>query len=78
MNNKPYMIFCGPVETVSGYGSHARDVVTSLIQMDKFDIKVVSINWGDTPMNALDHNNPEHIEIISRITTEPISIKPDI
>jgi len=72
------MIFCGPVETVSGYGSHARDLVTSLIQMDKFDIKIVAINWGDTPMNALDKNNPEHFEIISRITTEPITFKPDI
>ena len=78
MINKPYMAFCGPVETISGYGSHARDLVTSLIQMDKFEIKIVSINWGDTPMDALDRNNQEHIEILNRITTEPISIKPDI
>lgn len=78
MSNKPYLIFCGPIETISGYGSHARDLVTSLIEMDKFDIKIVPINWGDTPMNALDENNPEHIEILSRISNEPISVKPDI
>jgi glycosyltransferase involved in cell wall biosynthesis len=72
------MIFCGPVKTVSGYGSHARDLVLSLIQMDKFDIKIMSINWGDTPMNALDENNPEHFEILSRITKDPVSVKPDI
>lgn len=78
MSSKPYMIFCGPVETVSGYGSHARDLVTSLIEMDKFDIKIVSINWGDTPMNALDENNPEHWNILSRITSDPIAVKPDI
>lgn len=78
MSNRPFMIFCGPVETISGYGSHARDLVTSLIEMDKFDIKIVSINWGDTPMDALDKNNSEHMEILSRITTEPISFKPDI
>jgi glycosyltransferase involved in cell wall biosynthesis len=78
MSSKPYMIFCGPVKTVSGYGSHARDLVLSLIQMDKFDIKIMSINWGDTPMNALDENNPEHFEILSRITKDPVSVKPDI
>lgn len=78
MNNKPYMIFCGPVETVSGYGSHARDLILSLIKMDKFDIKILPINWGDTPMNALDTNNSDHIEILERITNEPISSKPDI
>lgn len=78
MSIKPYLIFCGPVETVSGYGSRSRDLVTSLIEMDKFDIKIVSINWGDTPMNALDKNNPEHSEILDRITRDPISFKPDI
>lgn len=78
MNNKPYMVFCGPVETVSGYGSHARDLVLSLIKMDKFDIKIFPINWGDTPMNALDKNNSEHLEILNRISRESISVKPDI
>ena len=34
MSSRPYMIFCGPVETVSGYGSHARDLVLSLINPD--------------------------------------------
>jgi glycosyltransferase involved in cell wall biosynthesis len=72
------MVFCGPVETVSGYGSHARDLVLSLIKMDKFEIKIFPINWGDTPMNALDENNTEHFEILSRISKESISVKPDI
>lgn len=78
MTNKPFLIFCGPVETVSGYGSHARDLVLSLIEMDKFNIKIMSINWGDTPMDALDKNDPHHIEIINRISREPMGIQPDI
>ena len=78
MSNKPFMIFCGPVETVSGYGSHSRDLVMSLINMNKFDIKIMPINWGDTPMNALDKNDPEHLEIINRISRDPISSQPDI
>jgi glycosyltransferase involved in cell wall biosynthesis len=78
MSNRPYLVFCGPVETVSGYGSHARDLITSLIEMDRFEIKIVPINWGDTPMNALDETNPEHMDIISRISNEPIVVKPEI
>jgi glycosyltransferase involved in cell wall biosynthesis len=67
MNNKPNLVFCGPVATRSGYGEHARDLLTSLFEMDRFNIKVISINWGMTPMNALDENNPEHKQILDAI-----------
>ena len=50
---KPLLIFQGPVATRSGYGGHARDLLRSLIAMDKFDIKVISLRWGSCPMNAL-------------------------
>jgi len=55
---KPLMLITGPVTTRSGYGSHSRDLVRSLIAMDKFDIKINSLRWGNTPMNALDDKNP--------------------
>ena len=43
---KPLMLITGPVATRSGYGSHSRDLVRSLIAMDKFDIKINSLRWG--------------------------------
>ena len=67
MSYKSELVFCGPVTTRSGYGEHARDLLTSLMSLDKFNIKVISINWGETPMNALDENNPEHKQILDRI-----------
>ena len=66
---KPLMLITGPVATRSGYGSHSRDLVKSLIAMDKFDIKINSLRWGNCPMNALDENKPEDVEILSRILT---------
>lgn len=78
MSYRPKLVFCGPVATMSGYGSHARDLLTSLIQMNKFDIKVISINWGETPMNALDENNPEHKQILDLIMTGQMDSQPDI
>jgi glycosyltransferase involved in cell wall biosynthesis len=37
--------------------------------MDKFDIKINSLRWGNTPMNALDENNPDDVKILERILT---------
>jgi glycosyltransferase involved in cell wall biosynthesis len=78
MEYKPDLVFCGPVTTVSGYGSHARDLVLSLIEMDTFEIKIISINWGETPMNALDENDKDHKKILDRIMKTPMTTSPDI
>lgn len=67
MSYRPELVFCGPIATRSGYGEHARDLLLSLFEMDKFNIKVISINWGNTPMNALDKNNPDHKKILDCI-----------
>ena len=50
---KRTMLITAPVSSRSGYGSHSRDLVTSLIKMDKFDIKVQDCPWGACPRNAL-------------------------
>lgn len=76
--SKPTLVFVAPILTRSGYGEHARDILQSLIEMDKFDISVISINWGDTPMNALDENNALHMKMLSLIRREPMKEQPDI
>tara|TARA_Y100001938_G_scaffold149050_1_gene234614 strand:- start:325 stop:1674 length:1350 start_codon:yes stop_codon:yes gene_type:complete len=75
---KPLVLVQAPVATRSGYGNHSRDIVKSLIKMDKFDIKIASLRWGQCPMNALDQNNPEDKEIIDRILTSPLKRQPDV
>ena len=76
---KPLMLITGPVATRSGYGSHSRDLVRSLIDMDKFDIHINSLRWGNCPMNALDESKPEDVEILSRILkNNELSRQPEI
>jgi glycosyltransferase involved in cell wall biosynthesis len=58
--SKPTLLFRGPVETRSGYGSHARDVLECLHKMDMFEISIDSCMWGVTPMTALDESNEFH------------------
>ena len=76
---KPLMLITGPVTTRSGYGSHSRDLVRSLIAMDKFDVKINSLRWGNCPMNALDKDDPNDKIILDKIlTTDNLSRQPEI
>lgn len=72
-----FLLFRGPVETVSGYGSHSRDILKSLYNMNLFDIKIDSCNWGVTPKTALNDNDEFHQWIKNNITTK-IDTIPDI
>jgi glycosyltransferase involved in cell wall biosynthesis len=74
---KPTLIFQGPVATRSGYGDHARDLLHSLYKLDKFEIKVISTRWGQTPMDALNYDNEFHKWIVDNIITGTQQ-KPDI
>ncbi len=74
---KPTLVFQAPVATRSGYGDHARDLLHSLYKLDKFEIKVISIRWGATPMDALNYDNEFHKWIVDNIIQKPEQ-KPDV
>ncbi len=74
---KPTLVFQAPIATRSGYGDHARDLLHSLYKLDKFDIKVISTRWGNTPMDALNYDKPFHKWIVDNIISG-IQQKPDI
>ena len=73
---KPLLVFQGPVATRSGYGDHARDLVRSLIDMNKFDIVVISTRWGSTPMTGL--RNTEDDRKILNLIGKQVTRKPDV
>jgi glycosyltransferase involved in cell wall biosynthesis len=74
---KPTLVFQAPVATRSGYGDHARDLLHSLYKLDKFEIKVISTRWGNTPMDALNYDNSFHKFVVDSIIPQ-ITEKPDI
>ena len=74
---KKFMLICAPVSSRSGYGDHARDLVRSFIEHNKYDIEILDVPWGDCPRNALD--NEKDINIISRILkTNQVNRQPDV
>ena len=76
---KQQILVTGPVKTRSGYGNHARDICRALIELDKYDVVINSVRWGNTPMNALEEGNEHHEAIKSRILQSPqLSKQPEL
>ena len=46
--NKPLFYISCPFDTYSGYGARSRDIVKSIIELDKYEVKLLSQKWGDT------------------------------
>jgi glycosyltransferase involved in cell wall biosynthesis len=73
MNNKPTLVVSCPIDTYSGYGARARDFVQSIIDLDKYDVKILGQRWGGTRFGYLkDHNNTSlSSRIIPNLTQQP-------
>ena len=68
---KPNLIISAPASSRSGYGDHARDLIRSLIAMDKFSIGILDQPWGSCPRNAM----PQEF---SKMVIPQLTAKPDI
>ena len=77
--SKPLVLVTGPVATRSGYGAHSRDICRSLISMDKYNVKIFPVRWGNTPQNALNDEDPNDKVIIDRLMTDvSLEKQPDV
>jgi hypothetical protein len=74
--NKPVFVISCPIDTYSGYGARSRDIVKAIIELDKYDVKVLPQRWGSTPMNFIE-NNPEwgflknHLLVSPQLPAQP-------
>lgn len=71
--SKPTLAVSCPIDTYSGYGARARDFVQSIIDTDKYDVKILSQRWGNTRFGYLqDHQNTSlSSRIIPNLTQQP-------
>ncbi len=72
---KQLLVLQGPVSSRSGYGDHARDLLKSLIRMDKYDIKVVDLMWGQCPRNGIAE---EDSYLKDYYLKENLKVQPDV
>jgi glycosyltransferase involved in cell wall biosynthesis len=71
--NKPNIVISCPIDTYSGYGARARDFVKALIELDKFDVKILPQRWGETRWGYLkDHNDTLFTpRLVNQLTQQP-------
>ena len=73
--SKPTLVVSCPVDTYSGYGARSRDFVQSIIDTDKYEVKILSQRWGGTRFGYLkDHKN---VSLASRIVPQ-LTAQPDV
>jgi glycosyltransferase involved in cell wall biosynthesis len=75
--NKPLLVFQAPFFTRSGYGDHSRDILRSLFELDKYDVKIVPMRWGNTPQNQVDPTTEFGQKMLANVVTQ-VNRKPDI
>jgi len=52
-----FVISC-PIDTYSGYGARSRDLVKSIIELDKYDVKILGQRWGSCSFGFV-NDHPE-------------------
>ena len=77
--SNPICLVTAPVATRSGYGAHSRDICRALIKLDRYDVKIWNVRWGNTSMNALVGDDPNDKILIDRMLNEPkLPTQPEI
>ena len=77
--SKNSCVIYAPVDTLSGYGSYARDVAKSIIDLKKeeWDIKIIPCAWGNTPTGFTDEN-PKWSFLQNYFINGQLTSQPDI
>ena len=70
-----FVISC-PIDTYSGYGARARDFVKSLVELDKYDVKILSQRWGNTTQGFI-NDNKEEWGFLEKLIIPGLQEKPD-
>ena len=56
---KPMFIISCPVDTYSGYGARSRDLVKAIIELDRYDVKILPQRWGNCPWGFIKDHQKE-------------------
>ena len=76
--SKPVFVISSPYDTYSGYGARARDIIQAILNLDKYDLKLLPQRWGSTAWGFCE-DNPEWSHLHQyRLDTPNLPSKPDI
>jgi len=77
--SKPIFTISAPFDTYSGYGARSRDIIKSIIKSDKYNVKLLSQRWGNTPWEFIkDHKEEWGFLTNYLFTPQDQQTRPDI
>ena len=77
--NKPSFVISCPFQTYSGYGARARDIAKAIIELDKYEVKLLSQRWGDTSTGFCEESDKFRFLLDHKIDSmQQFGKKPDI
>jgi hypothetical protein len=68
---KPTFVISCPIDTMSGYGARSRDLVKSIIELDKYDVKILPQRWGNTPWGFIEAHKEKWGFLKNHILNQP-------
>ena len=71
-----FIVSC-PIDTYSGYGSRSRDFIKALVELDKYDVKVLPQRWGNTAWGFID-DHEEEWGFLKPLLIKELKEQPDI
>ena len=74
---KNTFVISSPFDTYSGYGARSRDIIKAIVETDKYDVKLLSQRWGNTPFGFCT-DNPEWAFLLDLVIPQPMTQQPDI
>jgi hypothetical protein len=76
--SKPSFYISCPFDTYSGYGARSRDIVKAIIDLDKYNVKLLSQRWGDTTWGFCEAHEKWSFLKDYAVQGVPQGVKPDI
>ena len=74
---KPLFLISSPFDTYSGYGARSRDLIKAVIETDRYEVKLLSQRWGNTPFGFCE-DNKEWSFLLDYIQSGQLSEKPKV
>jgi glycosyltransferase involved in cell wall biosynthesis len=75
---KPLFVISSPFDTYSGYGARSRDLIKAIVETNKYDVKLLSQRWGNTPFGFCEDNPEWRFLINLTLNNNQLTQKPDI
>jgi hypothetical protein len=76
--SKPTFVISCPIDTFSGYGARSRDIVKAIIELDKYEVKILPQRWGNTPMGFINAHQEWQFLTPHILQTPQLPAQPEI